>query len=103
MPKPVVIDIAHELGAVEARRRLETGFSRIRDQFGFGASTFEERWEDNRLHFKVGALGQTASGRVDVMDKKVRIELDLPWALAILAEKLQGRIKGAGRLLLEKK
>ena len=103
MPKPVVIDIAHELGEVEARQRLQKGFSRIRDQFGLGASTFEERWEANRLHFRVGALGQTVAGRVDVMDKSVRIELDLPWALAILAEKLQGRVKSAGTLLLEKK
>jgi hypothetical protein len=103
MPKPVVIDIAHELGEDEARKRLQNGFSRIRDQFGFGPSTFEERWEANRLHFSVGALGQKVAGRVDVMDKSVRIELDLPWGFSILAEKLQGRIKGAGRLLLEKK
>ena len=103
MPKPVVIDIAHELGQAEARRRLETGFSRIRDQFGLGASTFEERWEANRLHFKVGALGQTVAGRVDVMEKSARIELDLPWALAVLAEKLQSRIRRAGTLLLESK
>jgi len=103
MPKPVVIDLAHELGQDEARRRLQAGFSRIRDQFGLGASTFEERWEADRLHFRAGALGQTVAGRVDVMDKSVRIEVDLPWALAILAEKLQGRIKGAGTLLLGKK
>ena len=49
-----------------------------------------------------GGLGQKVVGRVIVMEKLARIELDLPWALGVLAEKLQGRIKGAGTLLLGK-
>lgn len=103
MSKPVVIDISHELGKDEARRRLQNGFGRIRDQFGSGALVFEERWEADRLHFTARGLGQKVVGRVDVMEKLARIELDLPWALGIVAEKLQGRIKNAGTLLLEKK
>ena len=103
MPKPVVIDISHELGKDEAKHRLQKGFGRIRDQFGVGALAFEERWEAERLHFTAGLLGQKVAGRVDVMERSVRIELDLPWGLAVLAEKLQGRIRSAGTLLLEKK
>src|ERR1700752_1987320 len=103
MPKPVVIDISHELGKDEARRRLETGFRRIGDQFGAATLGLQERWEADRLHFSAGLLGQAVAGRVDVMDRSVRIELDLPWALAVLADKPQGRIRSAGTLLLEKK
>ena len=103
MPRPVVVDIPHELGKDGARQRLQNGFGRIRDQFGFGGLAVEERWEGDRLHFSAGGLGQKVVGRVDVMDKLVRIELDLPWALAVLAEKLQGRIKSAATLLLENK
>ena len=75
MPKPVVIDISHELGKDEARRRLQKGFGRIRDQFGVGALAFEERWEAERLHFTAGFLGQKVAGRIDVMERSVRIEL----------------------------
>jgi hypothetical protein len=103
MPRPIVIDIAHELGRDEARRLLQNGFGRIREQFGGGALVSEERWEGDRLHFMAGALGQKVGGRVDVMERGVRIELDMPWALAVLAEKLQSRIRSAGMLLLEKK
>jgi hypothetical protein len=103
MQKPVVIDIAHELGREEARRRLQNGFGRIRDQLGVGGLSFEERWQGDQMHFSAEALNQKIAGRVDVMERSVRIELDLPWALAILAEKLQGRIKSAGTLLLENK
>ena len=97
------MDIPHELGRDGARQRLQNGFGKIREQFGFGALAFEERWEGDRLHFSASGLGQRVVGRVDVMEKLARIELDLPWALAVLAEKLRGRIKSAGTMLLEKK
>jgi hypothetical protein len=103
MAKPVVVDIPHDLGRAEARRRLERGFGRMREQVLGHALAFEERWEGERLHFNAGALGQKVSGRVDVFEKSVRIEVDLPWMLAAIAEKLQGRIQKEGTLLLEKK
>src|SRR3954462_12965846 len=100
MPRPVIVDIAHELGREEARRRIKNGFGRIRDQLGVGTLAFEERWEGERLHFSAGALGQKVTGRVDVLEKSVRIELDLPWPLAALAGTLQRRVRNAGALLL---
>jgi hypothetical protein len=103
MPKPVVVNISHELGRAEAHRRLETGFVRIREQLGGAVLAVEERWEGERLHFKAGALGQSITGRVDVLDASVRIEIDLPWPLAMIADKLRGRVEKAGTLLLEKK
>jgi hypothetical protein len=103
MSRPVVIEIAHELGDAEAHRRLENGFSRIRDQLGTGMLAFEERWEGKRLHFSARTLGHSLVGRVDVKETNVRIELDLPWAFAALAERLRQRISSAGRLLLGKK
>ena len=58
MPRPVVIEIAHELGRAEAHRRFKNGFGKIRDQLGVGMVAFEERWEGERLHFSAAALGQ---------------------------------------------
>jgi hypothetical protein len=103
VPKPVVVEIAHELGRAEAGQRLRGGFGKIRNQLGVGVLNFEEQWVGDQLHFAAGALGQKISGRVEVMDTSVRIELDLPWALAVLAERLQHRVRHAGALLLEKK
>jgi hypothetical protein len=37
------------------------------------------------------------------MEKSVRIELDLPWAFAALAETLQRGVRSAGTLLLHQK
>ena len=103
MSKPVVVNVPHDLGRAEARRRLEGGFGRIREQIGGKAFAFEERLEGDRLHFDAGAFGQKVTGRVDVMEASVRIEVDLPWILASIAQKLQGRLQKEGTLLLEKK
>jgi len=63
----------------------------------------EERWEDNRMIFRVRALGQAASGHVDVADDHVRLEVTLPWLLQRFAEAAQAAIQNRGRLLLTKR
>jgi hypothetical protein len=102
MRKPVVVTIPHQLGRDEARRRLQDGMGQIRSQlFGVGASV-EDRWTEDRMAFDVAVLAQTISGRVDVGDNEVRLEVDLPWMLAMLAEKITGKIAKQGTLMLTK-
>jgi hypothetical protein len=104
--RPVTVTIPHKLGRDEARRRLEEGFGRLRRQMtgGMGALlACHERWEGDRLHFEAGALGQKMTGRVDVSEDSVRIEVDLPAILAALAERVAGKLKDEGRKLLEQR
>ena len=51
----------------------------------------------------MSALGQSATGSVDVAEDYVKLEVYLPWLLAMLAETLQPLIRKEGVLLLEKK
>ena len=51
----------------------------------------------------VSALGQSASGSIDVADDHVRLEVFLPWFLAKLVGTIQPLIRNEGTLLLEKK
>jgi hypothetical protein len=51
----------------------------------------------------VSALGQSASGSIDVADDHVRLEVFLPWFLAKLVGTIQPLIRKEGTLLLEKK
>jgi len=107
MARPVAVTIPHSLGKAEARRRIEEGFGRMRQQMtgGMGAMmlSFQDRWEGDRLHFDGGGLGQKMSGRLDVRDDAVAIEIDLPEILAAIADKITGRLKTEGQKLLEKK
>ena len=53
--------------------------------------------------FRIRALGQAASGHLDVADDHVRLEVTLPWLLQRFAEAAQVAIKARGNLLLGKK
>jgi hypothetical protein len=106
MARPVTVTIPHALGKDEARRRIEEGFGRMRQQLtsGFGTVVaFQERWEGDRLHFEGGALGQKMTGRLDVRADAVEIQLDLPEILAAIADRIRGALQTEGQKLLEKK
>ena len=102
MSKPVVVSVPHSLGREEAVRRLKAGFERA-GQFGGLLDISEQAWAGDRLTFRANALGQQASGLIDVGDADVRIEVTLPWLLAKIAEKLVPAIRRESVLMLEKK
>ena len=102
MSAPLVVSIPHSLGREEAMRRLKTGLSRAASSVPV-LSVDEERWEDNRMIFRVRALGQAAAGHVEVEDDHVKVEVVLPWLLQRFAEVAQTAIRNRGNLLLTKK
>jgi hypothetical protein len=102
MSAPLVVSIPHSLGREEAMRRLKTGLTRAASSVPV-LQVDEERWEDNRMIFRVRALGQAASGYVDVADDHVRVEVVLPWLLQRFAEAAQAAIRNRGKLLLTKR
>jgi hypothetical protein len=102
MPAPLVVSIPHSLGRDEAMRRLKAGLMRAASSVPV-LKVDEERWEDNRMIFRVRALGQAAAGHVDVADNHVRVEVVLPWLLQRFAEAAQTAIRNRGNLLLTKK
>src|SRR5204863_4574619 len=102
MTKPLVVSIPHSLGRDEAMRRLKTGLSRAASHVPV-LSVDEERWEDNRMIFRVRALGQVAAGHVDVAEDHVKVEVTLPFLLQRFAEMAQAAIRERGKLLLTRK
>jgi len=102
MSAPLVVSIPHRLGREEARRRLKAGLTRAATSIPV-LKVDEERWQDNRMVFRVRALGQAATGHLDVEDDHVRLEVTLPWLLQRFAEVAQAAIQNRGRLLLTKR
>jgi hypothetical protein len=102
MSAPLIVSIPHSLGREEAMRRLKTGLTRAAASVPV-LSVDEERWEDNRMTFRVRALGQVAAGHLDVEESSVRLEVTLPWLLQRFAEAAQSAIQKRGQLLLTKK
>lgn len=102
MSAPLIVSIPHQLGREEATRRLKTGLTRAASSIPV-LKVDEERWEDNRMIFRFRALGQAASGHLDVEDDHVRLEVTLPWLLQRFAQAAQVAIRNRGNLLLTKR
>jgi hypothetical protein len=104
MAAPISIVIPHRLGKAEARQRIEQGFGRLQAQMvGSPIANMQQAWAEDVLAFSATAVGQRVSGRLEVRDADVRIEVDLPAFLAGLADAIAGKLRREGRLLLEKK
>ena len=102
MSAPLVVSIPHRLGREEATRRLKIGLTRAASSVPV-LKVDEERWDGDRMIFRVRALGQAASGHLDVADNHVRLEVTLPWLLQRFAEVAQVAIRNRGNLLLTKR
>lgn len=103
MSKPLTVSIPHRLGRDEAVRRLKHGLERAGRDFGQIITIEQQVWNDSTLTFQVRALGQAASGNLQILDNSVLLEVTLPWLLAMLTERFLPTIEQKGRLLLEKK
>ena len=102
MNKPVVVTIPHQLGRAEARRRISEGVGSITQQFA-QMGDVKSTWEGDTLRFALTSMGQEVTGRIDVADQDVRLEVVLPGFLAMIANKVKGQLQKQGQVLLEDK
>lgn len=102
MSAPLIVSIPHRLGREEATRRLKAGLRRAATNVPT-LQIDEEKWEGDRLVFRVRALGQVASGHLDVAEDHARLEVTLPWLLQRFAKAAQVAIRNRGNLLLTKR
>jgi hypothetical protein len=103
MSKPVTVTIPHRLGKQEARRRLEAGLGTVRSHFGSLLQVEEEVWSGDSLAFRARVLTQQTSGTITVAEDHVQVEVMLPWALALMAQKATDLIRSRGQIMLDKK
>jgi hypothetical protein len=97
---PIELDIAHRLGRAEARRRLENGIGQLAGFLPNGRVT-HHAWAGDTLLFEVEALGQRVGAKLDVLEDKVHVLLDLPPLLAMVARKLKASLLESGTKLLK--
>jgi hypothetical protein len=101
-PQPLVVSIPHGLGRQEAKRRLEAGIGRLGPELGAVVGGLDYSWDADTLNFRAAAMWQTITGRVDVLEDAVRIEIDLPWMMRLLGETIANRVRGRALSMLEK-
>jgi len=101
MDEPLTVTISHRLGRDEAKRRIESGLDSIRGELKQYVRSLDYSWNGYSLDFRASAMLQTISGRLDVQDDAVRIELGLPRLLHLIARAIAGRVEQHGKALLE--
>ena len=103
MSKPLTVSLPHSLGREEAKKRIQHGMGQAQASLGNGLATIDAPWSGDRMDLRLAVMGQTVTGHIEVMDESVRLEVQLPWALRLFADKAKGVIESQGRLMLEKK
>lgn len=104
MAKPLIVEIPHDLGRDEAKRRLEQGSGKAKAAAEKGGIRVERMdWAGDTLNFAAGALGQKLDGQVDVLPDHVRMEIRLPLLLGVFTEKVRALLNKEGAKLLTKK
>ncbi len=102
MTQPITIDLPHSLGAQEAKRRMQDGIHKLKDHIPGGANV-QSSWSGDRLNLNVGAMGQTVDARLDVLENKIHLEVQLPPMLSFLAGPIEKVLRRQGTEMLEDK
>ncbi len=100
MSQPITVDLPHNLGAAEAKRRIEANLGRIGGKLPAGAEV-RPVWKGDRLKLEVAMLGQQLEAALDIRNDLVRITVLLPPALAFFGKAVEAGLRQSGAALLE--
>jgi putative polyhydroxyalkanoate system protein len=95
----ITLSLPHQLPRAEAKKRVEELVGQFHQQVG-GMGRLEETWTGDTMAFTFSVAGTAVTGKVFVEDQAVRMEVNLPWALAMFAGGIKQRIEQEGRKML---
>lgn len=101
MSKPIVVDLPHNLGVEEARRRIAGGIGSLANYIPGGSAEVESGWRGDVMDLHVRAMGQEVRAELDVRPNVVRVEVVLPAMLGFFAGKVEALLRSKGGQLLE--
>jgi putative polyhydroxyalkanoate system protein len=96
----LTMSIPHQLTRAEAKQRIQDGIAQAQQQYGSMLGPIHQQWNGDVLDFGVSAAGQSINGQLFVEDQVVRLDVVLPWILAMLANPVKQMIEQNGRNLL---
>ena len=100
MSQPIQVDLPHKLGKEEARRRIAGNVHKLKDHIPGGADV-QSAWNGDQLRLDIGAMGQSVSAAIYVMEDKVHLQVVLPGMLGMFSGVIQAALQKKGSVLLE--
>jgi hypothetical protein len=101
MSRRITCSFPHNLTEADVKSRLVNTIADAKTKHPAIMAGATESWSGNRMDFRFAAMGQLVTGDVVVEPRTVHLHSDLPWALALLAERLKPQIESEGRKLLD--
>ncbi len=100
MARTIAIDIPHQLGLAEARRRAAEGIEALARKLP-GGGEVTARWPgENDLRLDIMAMGQPIAVGALIEERLVRITLALPLMLSLMAGPIAAKAREAVEKLL---
>lgn len=99
MTRPIDVDLPHNLGKDEARRRIANNIHKLKEHIPGGAQV-QSGWTGDQLNLDVAAMGQSVAATIDVHDKSVHLKVLLPGMLGMFAGAIQVGLQKKGSVLL---
>ena len=100
MTQPIDIDLPHNLGKDEARRRIANNIHKLQDHIP-GAASVKSGWTGDQLNLQVAAMGEAVNATIDVQETKVHLKVLLPGMLGMFSGLVQAALQKKGSVLLE--
>ena len=100
MTQPIDVDLPHNLGKDEARRRIANNIHKLEQQIPGGANV-QSAWNGDQLNLTIAAMGEVVNATIDVMDTKVNLKVLLPGMLGMFGGLVQAALQKKGGALLE--
>ena len=100
MSSPISVDLPHNLGAEEAKRRIGGNIGSLTSHLPAGAQV-SSHWDGDVMKLAIGVLGQEVAAEMDVRDKLVRVSVLLPPALAFFGKAIEAGLRRSAPQLLE--
>ena len=100
MNQPIDVDLPHNLGKDEARRRIANNVHKLEEHIPGGAKV-QSGWTGDQLNLQIAAMGESVNATIDVMESKVHLKVLLPGMLGMFSGLVQAALQKKGSVLLE--
>ena len=90
----------HNLSEAEVKSRIASAIADTKLKHPALMAGATETWNGDRMDFRFAVMGQSVTGDVQIEPGTVHLHIDLPFVLAMLAERIKPQIESEGRKLL---
>ena len=100
MSRQITMSFPHNLTEAEVKSRLAGAIADAKRKHPTVMGGATETWTGNRMDFRFAVMGQSVTGDVLIDPKTVHLHVNLPFLLAMLAERIKPQLEAEGKKLL---